>query len=66
MYIIELLIKMIKKKPPLKLEGNDEEDNSEICSHVFFPIDSDSEFLACSKCGFLIKNPKSKLHNPFK
>lgn len=25
------------------------------CEHVFYPIDSSCEYLACSKCGKLIK-----------
>jgi hypothetical protein len=58
MYIIELLIKLINKKAIKKSEKNDEIEDMQDCNHIFFPIDSDNEFLACNKCGFLIKNPK--------
>ncbi|MFA6990252.1 MAG: hypothetical protein WC197_09305 [Candidatus Gastranaerophilaceae bacterium] len=60
MYIIELLIKLIKKKPGKKLKENIDLEDVQDCNHIFFPIDSDKEFLACSKCGFLIKNPQKK------
>lgn len=39
--------------PPL------EEDDSVNCEHIFMPIDSSGEILACSKCGLIKK--KSEL-----
>lgn len=40
------------------------------CKHVFMPIDSTKTVLACSKCGYVIKNDKMKFNetdkNPFK
>ncbi len=76
MYIIELISKLIKGK---KGKGDEklnkqknapmppEIDYEETCSHVFLPIDSTGETLACSKCGLIVKNDSSKYKpkNPF-
>lgn len=42
---------------PLEEDSDFESDN---CEHVFMPIDSTGEILACSKCGLIKK--KSELH----
>ncbi len=70
MYIIELISKLIKKEEPFKKKKPDmpqEIDYTETCSHVFLPIDSTGETLACSKCGLIVKNDSSKYKpkNPF-
>ena len=70
MYIIELISKLIKKEEPFKKKKPDmppEIDYEETCSHIFLPIDSTGETLACSKCGLIVKNDSSKYKpkNPF-
>ena len=71
MYIIELIVKILmhrKEKPtynPLLEDGNSEIMEYESCEHVFMPIDSTNETLACSKCGFLVKRRELKNKNFF-
>lgn len=52
MYIIEKILKIFIKKNPQKKYTNLE---IEACEHFFLPIDSDGIYLACTKCGKLIK-----------
>lgn len=33
-----------------------ETDYEEKCNHVFLPLDSTGETLACTKCGLVVKN----------
>ena len=75
MYIFELLNKLFKKKEQvveLRIEENVETELEDplTCEHVFLPIDSTKTVLACSKCGYVIKNTKMKFSeidkNPFK
>lgn len=71
MYIIELIAKLIKNEklnrrettPPMPPEV----DYENTCNHVFLPLDSTGETLACSKCGLVVKNDPSKVKpkNPF-
>lgn len=71
MYILELIVKWInpqKKYEPRKkfdpfAQDNLEEEN---CEHIFLPIDSTGETLACSKCGLLVKREDMKDKNIFK
>lgn len=72
MYIIELISKLIKNKKGEKLNQKNtpmppEIDYEETCNHIFLPIDSTGETLACSKCGLIVKNDSSKYKpkNPF-
>ena len=59
MYLIEAIIKaFLKFKKPKK--NKIVQDDIEYCSHTFIPLDSSKEYLACSKCGVVIKNPKLK------
>ncbi len=59
MYIIELIIKLINKR---KRKNNvsyytnqtNEEQEEETCEHVFRPVDSTGQVLACIKCGFVV------------
>lgn len=56
MYIIELFFKRKKKKSanrPCEQLNNTEYTE---CDHLFVPIDSDKQTLACTKCGLIIKN----------
>lgn len=71
MYFIELLVKNFFKKE--KSEGYDpldetdiNADESEYCEHVFMPLDSTGENLACTKCGLVVKKSKLKKKNIFK
>ena len=80
MYIFELINKLKNRKnesEPVFDEGDsefgagaEELEDASICDHVFMPIDSTKTVLACSKCGFVIKNTKTKFSeidkNPFK
>lgn len=70
MYIIELFFKLKEdyknkrglfsyKNKPVKKEVEPQEK----CSHIFIPIDSTKEVLACSKCGMLVKKSEIKRDN---
>lgn len=65
MYIIELIVKLLNKNKVKKI--NMPEKDYEKCEHVFLPIDSTNQVLACSKCGYVIhKNDMDiKSKNPF-
>ncbi|MBQ2611982.1 hypothetical protein IJF81_06290 [bacterium] len=70
MYIFELLYRFINKKyerenkyDPLKESVENEEES---CEHVFLPIDSSGEVLACSKCGLVVNKSDMKGKNIFK
>ena len=61
MYIFEIIIKKImQKRQPLQEEAEnlDVQDENEECEHFFLPIDSTADYLACNKCGFVVKNDK--------
>lgn len=70
MYFVELLVKCFKKKQAEKECYNPlnapiaEED--EFCEHIFMPIDSTGEILACSLCGMVVNKKDLKKHNIFK
>lgn len=49
----------------IPLEEDLTEDESLNCEHIFMPIDSTGEILACSKCGQLIKKSDLKPLNFF-
>ena len=70
MYIIELFYKLKEdyknkrgifspKNKPLKAEEQEEEK----CAHVFVPLDSTKEVLACSKCGMIVKRSEIQRDN---
>ncbi|HIZ28344.1 MAG TPA: hypothetical protein H9673_04025 [Candidatus Adamsella sp.] len=65
MYIIELFadlyFKFMRKKD--SPQSQSEEKEYERCNHLFQAMDSDETYLACTKCGYVIENPKKK--NPF-
>lgn len=69
MYIIELIVKALKKKKkeiysfdPLNMPEEEEYEN---CEHLFMPIDSTGEVLACRNCGLLVKRKDLKNKNFF-
>lgn len=66
MYIIELIVKLLNKKE--KKQAAMPQTEYERCEHVFLPIDSTNEILACTKCGFVIHKSdiKENTNNPFK
>ena len=60
MYLIELIIKKFFKKHNSYIKPLiEEEQEAERCNHVFMPIDSTGEILACRNCGAIV--PKNKL-----
>lgn len=65
MYIFELLtdwyLKFMKKRDLSQFQT--EEKEYERCNHLFQAMDSEETYLACTKCGYVIENPKKK--NPF-
>ena len=78
MYFIELIIKYFKKdkfsevlneydeKNALNpLEEIPEVENEQNCEHIFMPIDSTGEILACSKCGLVVNKKDMKYKNFF-
>lgn len=59
--VLENYDKKISQNPLSQIPVEDALDfESENCEHVFMPIDSTGEILACSKCGLVKK--KSELH----
>ena len=73
MYIIELFKKLRKPKDTEFEEYQEpveEIEDALSCKHNFMPIDSTKTVLACTKCGYVIKNTKTKFNstdkNPFK
>lgn len=69
MYFIELLVKKFRKK---KLQDEIYDplqptiDEEEKCEHIFMPLDSSGEFLACKNCGLTVKRKDLKDINFFK
>lgn len=59
MYIIELLVKKFFERKKLS-HAPEEITEEERCNHVFMPIDSTGEILACKNCGILVKKKNLK------
>lgn len=73
MYIIELIVKLVRKirrekaggeeLPPVFLSGFDEKTpavlEEECNNHVYLPIDSVKQYLACKNCGHIIENRRN-------
>ena len=60
MYLFELIVKWInpnKKYEPRNLYNpfSESKQEEEICEHIFLPVDSTGDVLACNKCGLLIR-----------
>lgn len=71
MYILELVVKLFKKKKVEKQSefdplASDNIEISEECEHIFMPVDSTGEILACSKCGLVVNRKDLKDKNIFK
>ncbi len=61
MYIFELIIKkFFKKNNGFIRQKTQEELEEERCEHVFMPIDSTGEILACRKCGAVVQKNRLK------
>ena len=71
MYLIELFVKLFKRKKinkdidfdPFASEKMDESDS---CEHIFLPVDSSGEILACQNCGLVVNKSDLKDINIFK
>lgn len=71
MYLFELITRYImgkkyKRESNFDPFANDDIENSEECEHVFLPIDSTGEILACSNCGLVVHREDLKDVNIFK
>ncbi|MDD3149602.1 MAG: hypothetical protein PHV68_02115 [Candidatus Gastranaerophilales bacterium] len=65
MYIIEAILRFIKNNSEVKKiyrKSLDLEDVDE-CEHLYVPIDSTEDYMACTKCGHVIKNTKKAAVN---
>lgn len=78
MYIFELLVKYLKKDRVIEildehdktnalnpLENSTGLEDSDTCEHIFMPIDSTGEILACSKCGLVVNKKDLRYKNFF-
>ncbi len=78
MYLLELIVKYFKKDRFTEvldeydantalnpLQEIPEVENDENCEHIFMPIDSTGEILACSKCGLVVNKKDLKYKNFF-
>ncbi|MDD3014247.1 MAG: hypothetical protein PHC34_11140 [Candidatus Gastranaerophilales bacterium] len=61
MYILELIAKAIKNKRKKNKFSEENENEYETCDHLYFAIDSTADYMACSKCGDVIKNFKKNI-----
>lgn len=59
MYLIELVAKWYSNRKTKKQSYNEEIDYQK-CEHIFLALDSDADYVACSKCGFVMQNPQKK------
>jgi hypothetical protein len=71
MYLFELITKYIMGKKYTRKSkfdpfAQDEIENPSECEHVFLPLDSTGEVLACSKCGLVVNKKDLKDENIFK
>ena len=53
MYFIEKFLRLFYGKHKTKITYTPQDIDD--CEHIFLPIDSSGEYLACSKCGKVIK-----------
>lgn len=70
MYLLELITKYIQGKKYKRQSDFDpfaqDDVNEECCEHIFLPVDSTGEVLACSKCGLVVNKKDLKDKNIFK
>lgn len=78
MYLFELLVKYLKKDRVIEILDEHDRQNAlnplnEIpeneyepnCEHMFMPIDSTGQTLACSKCGLVVNKKDLRYKNFF-
>lgn len=69
MYLFELITKYIQGKKYKRQSDFDpfaqDESEDDICEHIFLPVDSTGEILACSKCGLMVNKKDLKDKNIF-
>ncbi len=62
MYILEIFIKWLNKRQSKEINPTkpvySDADEALNCEHNFMPVDSTGEVLACTKCGFVVKQKK--------
>lgn len=58
--------KKYKRKSDFDPFVQDDIENSEECEHIFLPVDSTGNVLACSKCGLVVNRENLKDINIFK
>ena len=58
--------KKYKRKTSFDPFAQDSIEASEDCEHVFLPVDSTGEILACSNCGLVVNKKDMKDINIFK
>lgn len=71
MYLVELVVKLFSRKKKVKEPSfdpfaQDDIEASEDCKHIFLPVDSTGEILACSKCGLVVNKKDLRDINIFK
>jgi len=66
MYILEIFVKWLNKRVSKDVIPEkptfEEEDEALTCEHNFMPIDSTGTVLACTKCGFVVRD-KDKINS---
>ena len=68
MYIFELINKVLEENRRKKAEASQEDGSESVdekCEHIFSPVDSTGETLACTKCGLVVKKMKKNKINLF-
>lgn len=55
MYIFEFITKLIRNRKNKISQDDMGQNEYEECKHIFLPVDSTGEILACSKCGVIVK-----------
>ena len=58
--------KKYKRKTDFDPFAQDDIENLEECEHIFLPVDSTGDILACSKCGLVVNKEDLKDINIFK
>ena len=71
MYLVELVVKLFSRKKKVKEVSSDPFAQDDIetsvdCKHIFLPVDSTGEILACSKCGLVVNKKDLRDINIFK
>lgn len=65
MYIFEIIAKLIRngKLKHNSLQEDELQETYENCEHIYLAIDSTKDYLACNKCGNVIKNTQKSVKN---